>query len=306
MNAAATLSSTLDRVAVGAPITRVGVSLIPVYLHGARLDVATGPACGVVVAERQDATVPTLEAQNPGDRPALLVEGQVVEGGRQTRVLDVSVLVAAHGSLSIPVSCVEQGRWNGGSDFRSASAFATRRVRRAKNVSQSEHLRAMGSRASDQGAVWHAVRSELQRLAADNPSTALTGAERRLHDDDRLAAATDELRRRGPLPGQCGVVVAHGARIVSAELFASPELLAAHWNALIGGILLDAPSMMPTTRPSLTRALRFVRRMGSSRAVATPGVGLGTELHLRTSTVVSSALVHEGAVVHASAFALAA
>ena len=56
----------------------------------------------------------------------------------------------------------------------------------------------------------------------------------------------------------------------------------------------------------MSRALRFVTRIGTARGTSSPGVGLGEELHLETTKMVGQALVLDGAVVHASAFALAA
>lgn len=295
----------LEHISVGAAISRLGISLIPVYLHGETLDLATGAAWGVSIAERPNAEVPTLVADNSGDRPALLVDGEIVEGGLQTRVINVSVLVAAHSQVLIPVSCVEQGRWNGSDSFQRGRSFAPRRVRRTKNVSIGENVRRSGNKRTDQGAVWSSVESELTRMNAASASGALTAGDTRL-DDPGVMQTVDDLCRRGPLPGQCGVVVAHGARIVSAELFATPAMLAAHWEALIRGVLLDAPATEPTSRPSLTRAVRFLRDLSKSEATVTDGVGLGHEYHLRTSKLVAQALVHDGFIVHASAFALAA
>ena len=71
-------------------------------------------------------------------------------------------------------------------------------------------------------------------------------------------------------------------------------------------MLLDAPAAEPTSRPSLTRAVRFLRSLSKSEATVTDGVGLGREYHVRTAKLVAQALVHDGFVVHASAFALAA
>ena len=295
----------LEHITVGAPINRLGISLIPVYLHGGKLDIATGAGSGVSIAERPDAEVPTLVADNAGDRSALLVDGEIVEGGLQTRVINVSVLVAAHSQVLIPVSCVEQGRWNGGDSFQRGRSFAPRRVRRTKHASIGDNVRRSGDKRTDQGAVWSTVASELTRMNAASASGALTAGDARL-DDPRVMQTVDELCRRGPLPGQCGVVVTHGARIVSAELFATPAMLAAHWEALIRGVLLDAPAVEPTSRPSLTRAVRFLRSLSKSEATVTDGVGLGREYHLRTPKLVAQALVHDGFVVHASAFALAA
>jgi hypothetical protein len=107
------------------------------------------------------------------------------------------------------------------------------------------------------------------------------------------------------LPGQCGIVLGHGRRIVAAEIFATPELLAANWEALVRAALLDAPEFVEG-QPSISRALRFVTRLGTARGTSSPGVGLGEELHMETTKMVGQALTLDGAVVHASAFALAA
>lgn len=297
---------TLEHAAVGRPITRCGVSLFPVYVHGSQLDIATGPTSGVVLSEQASAEVPTLVADNPTDRLALIVAGETVLGGRQNRVLNVSVLIVAKGKVLVPVSCVEQGRWHEGGDFQRGSSFATRRVRRAKVATVAENVRQCGVKYADQGAVWDMVGSELHRLNAFSSSSALSAADNHLESDDRLAAAIAELEAFGPLPGQCGVVVAHGSRVVSAEVFATPSMLAAHWGALTRGMLLDAPDRAVTSKPSATNALRFLRRIATSTPTITDGVGLGREYHVRTSRIVAQALVVDQTIVHATAFTLAA
>jgi len=55
--------------------------------------------------------VPNLAVDNKGERFVLFVEGQELRGAKQNRVLNASVLIAAHTKTVIPVSCVEQGRW---------------------------------------------------------------------------------------------------------------------------------------------------------------------------------------------------
>jgi hypothetical protein len=302
--------------AIGTPITRAGVSLFPVYFPGRTAGgpiIATGPGAPVVIKERPTATVPTLVAENPGDAPVLLVDGQTVVGGNQNRVLNVSVLVPRHGEIEVPVSCVEQGRWRASDQFRQSSTFATRRVRRATSYSVSANIVAGRDKMSDQGLVWRTVAHELDRLDVRHDSGAFNAAEERLdphaarHEFHRLVAeAAAELSARGPLPGQCGVVVSHGSRVVSLEWFATPEMLAAHWPALVNGAVLDAPERLPSSRPSASRALQFLRRAAQHSATVSPGVGLGSEHHLRTSKVVGQALVLDDLVVHAAAFALAA
>ena len=57
-----------------------------------------------------------------------------------------------------------------------------------------------------------------------------------------------KLAARGPLPGQCGIVVVHGRWVTAMDLFGAPHLLAAHWGALIRSHLLESP--VATGRPS--------------------------------------------------------
>lgn len=109
----------------------------------------------------------------------------------------------------------------------------------------------------------------------------------------------------GPLAGQCGVVVSHGARIVAADVFGSPDMLACHWAAIVRSNMLDATAAGPT-RPSATQALRFLHKFANAATEVAAGVGLGREHRVSTSRIVGQALVWDDILVHASAFALAA
>ncbi len=306
----------LKHVALGVPITRLGVSLFPLYstTRSNRVDspvTIASSAEGLAITEQGSAVVPGITVTNPLDRPVLLVEGETITGGQQNRVLNVSVLVPAGSSLTVPVSCVEAGRWGGDSQFSRGRTFATRRVRRVKVASVGENLSVGETRFSDQGAVWNTIDLELDRLKVDSTTRAMHSVEALLDapsevaSHERLAEVVDELVRRGPLPGQCGVVIGHGSRIVSFELFGDAELLEANWSALVRAALLDAPTHV-TGRPSIDRALRFVHRLTRARSFDTEGVGLGREVHLRSPRLVGQMLTLDDAVVHASAFALAA
>ncbi len=295
----------LERASVGRPITRGGVSLFPIYIHGGGgIDIGARPA-DVQITEQGSAEVPTITVTNSGQRPALLVEGETVTGGQQNRVLNVSVLVPGGATINVPVSCVEAGRWNGRSAFERGRTFAPRRVRRVKNMTVSDSVKRGGTKSSDQGAVWNSIDYELDRLKVDSSTRSIHASELLFEADSSLAIAAQELVGVGPLPGQCGIVLGHGKRIVAAEIFATPELLAANWEALIRAALLDAPERIEGS-PSVSRALRFVTRIGTARGTSSPGVGLGEELHMETTRMVAQALTLDGAVVHASAFALAA
>ncbi len=49
---------------------------------------------------------------NKGSAAVLLMDGEILEGAKQNRVVNSSILVPAGVQLKIPVSCVEAGRWH--------------------------------------------------------------------------------------------------------------------------------------------------------------------------------------------------
>lgn len=295
----------LTYASIGAPITRAGVSLFPVYIHHPAPRITTGPLAEVIIEECPRASVPMLQARNTSSTVALLVEGETVVGGLQNRVLNVSVLLPPDTTIEIPVSCVEQGRWDRSGSFGRSATFAPRRVRREKNRSVADSVERGDGRRSDQGAVWSAVHHELARLDAANPTAALASIDTVFDRDTHRLRAAQELAELGPLPGQCGIVVGHGARIVAIDVFASSELLACHWQAIVRSHLLDAPDGTHGA-PSVTRAIRFLHKFSNAADKVTPGVGLGREHHITNTKVVGQALVWNDTLIHASAFALAA
>jgi hypothetical protein len=59
----------------------------------------------------EEGSVPDLRVANLGDLPLQLLDGEQLVGAKQNRILNMTVLVAAQSEVTIPVSCVEQGRW---------------------------------------------------------------------------------------------------------------------------------------------------------------------------------------------------
>ncbi|MEY3072759.1 MAG: hypothetical protein RLZZ353_955 [Actinomycetota bacterium] len=294
----------LEHVAVGAPITRLGVSLFPLYLHQAAPDIASGEE-DLVIEELPSAEVPTLRFTNGAGRPVLVPAGSLVSGGLQNRMVNVSVLLPAATALDVPVSCVQAGRWSGQGAFTRGRSFAPRRVRRTNELTVDLNLRSGRGARADQRHVWATVDHELHREGLASATRDLEELDRRVESDERRRRTVTELVARGPLPGQRGLAVAHGARVVAADVFATHELLAANWEALIRSHLAELPDR-PAGHPSSGRVLRFLRRFAHAEATVTRGAGLGRERHVATDRVAGQMLELDDVLVHASAFALAA
>ena len=128
-------------------------------------------------------------------------------------------------------------------------------MRARKNAGVAASMRDSGSREGDQGAVWREVDEMLNRASVQSATVAAADMKRAAHSGQPSRAATiEKLAARGPLPGQCGIVVVHGRRVTAMDLFGAPHLLAAHWGGLIRSHLLESP--VATGKPSARRSSR--------------------------------------------------
>lgn len=278
--------------AIGRPITKRGVAIFPVYRPGApdsRLGVVR-PDDGFQVREKATPTVPILEVENPNPEPVVLFAGETLEGGRQQRVLNQSVIIPGRSVCDIPVSCVEQGRWHGAQEFRGVGEMAPPSIRRSAN-------------RRDQNEVWSEVHSLLLSSHLSSDTSALDEYFRSRptsHD----AAMVDEVASWGPLPEQTGIVVMNRGRVVSADVFGDPALLASIWETLVRSAFASGVGSDTSTRNRADKALGFLRRF--DREVRGPlgrsDFGLGEWRQVVTDRVTGQALALNDRLVHASAF----
>lgn len=98
-----------------------------------------------------------IGGKNPNLLPELITEGETLNGGRQNRLVNVSVLVPAVAEIDIPVTCAVAGRRGGEPEFSRRGPVTPRRVRRPATASVTDNRRYAESRHSNQGAVWDAV-----------------------------------------------------------------------------------------------------------------------------------------------------
>lgn len=248
----------MGKLHVGSGTVRGALTVFPVW---SEQDAARGygvNAGQLLVAEKPGPAVSTLTATNQGSKPALLLEGQLLEGGWQNRVIGRSVLVPAGGSLALDVFCVEGGRWGGGAGHRSNGRRASLRVRSALRSDQDQ-----------QGEVWRRVAEYDARYGANDTASFVEHTRRAEGDVEHLVAG---LR---PFPGQVGVVLGIAGQPVLAEVFDSPATLAAQFPSLMDAAALDAVGQPEEVTPS-RRARRFVDRLSRVQRTAIAPAGVGT------------------------------
>ncbi len=55
--------------------------------------------------------VNTIHINNKGEVPVLILDGEEIQGAKQNRMVNATIMLFPVQETEVPVSCVEQGRW---------------------------------------------------------------------------------------------------------------------------------------------------------------------------------------------------
>lgn len=191
---------------------------------------------------RQDygsgASVNELVLVNDSSRPLVLLAGEVVSGGKQTRIIGADMVVPPKSDpLPLTVFCVEHGRWTpGGASFGAGGIVAQPSVRKEAQVSK------------DQARVWDSVAESAKSVGAASPTSSyadVVNSPKARRDLDEATSSIEaeyerELRQQMRERGTVGVVVAIDGELVWTDIFPSPELFRKYWSKLLRSYVMEA------------------------------------------------------------------
>jgi hypothetical protein len=256
---------------------------------------------GVTVTELpQGASVNDLVVHNPLDVPVLLYEGEEVLGAQQNRTFDVSVLVAPRSDCTVPVSCVEAGRWDGA---RSSEAFAPSPQTANPRLRQMKNTQARASEASGlegraiQGEVWREVAETAGRHGVESDTAAMHDVFEGQRDSLESISASVEM-----CCSQVGMLAAVGRRFVVLDHISEVEAFATLHGPLVQGYALDALEAETAPAPSIDDARDFVELLLQAPFTTSPSVGLGEGLSFAFGGLAGSGLICDGELVTVTAF----
>lgn len=335
---AGTVRASLGRMRAGEPLRAGALTLIPLLPETPEDTRHTGylPLEAAVreqalrMSEQPRETVPELTASSTAEAPVIMICGEQVVGGLQNRVLNTTILVAAHSTLDVPVTCVEAGRWHGhrmghnvgyagmpsdapqAADERAFAAeeFAYASLRKSHADYVAHSLASGGGYRSDQGAVWNEVAEKLTTTGSRSPTHAMRAMYSSPERSSRLSEMSEALKRP---EGALGFVALVGGKPAGAEIFTDPALAEAYWPKLARTYALDAmdtPSAETTdesaedvrTDAEQAEAKLLAEALNAEIEVYV-SPGLGSDVRLHSAAVSGAGLVNDGTLVHLSLFA---
>ena len=219
--------------------------------------------------------VNTLVLLNNSDKPLILLAGEIVTGGKQDRIIGKDRIVPPHSDpIDLSVFCIEHGRWVGDSDRFGAASDS-------KNYSfmVQPSVRSKAMVSGEQQQVWDSVSSSVNGLAKSAQAAAPLAAPvevgttsyAKALKDDRLEKQVDSVA--APLTQSShqilqtlrdehavGIVVAVHGQIIWADVFATPDMLAAYWTKLVRSYAAESFATARYGKDDVTRetAERFL------------------------------------------------
>ncbi len=253
---------------------------------------------GIQIEELTNPTVMNVNIRNLTDSEFFGGEGEELIGALQHRIFVTSFLLPGRSEKVVPVSCVEQGRWEGGREFLSGSTIAYPSLRALTSGSLYQNLTRGSGFQVDQNSIWKEIERKQTTLKTHSRT-------RSMHDTfDQLKDEITHFSEYTPSEDQIGFIALTNRRILCADIFLNPELFRKFMKKLLISYALDA--IEDSTTPgsfNMENGKEFFSAIITVRKIKKfAGIALGEEWRFKERGVLGKALVHEEKIYHLSAF----
>ncbi|MBH0081964.1 ARPP-1 family domain-containing protein [Salinibacterium sp. SWN167] len=262
------------------------LSIFPLWVNSPRVTGLDWKASSIRTAEREGSpVVGELVLHNSTARPVVALEGDLLKGGWQDRMLARSLLLEPFEARVAEVFCVEAGRW-GARPVETQAAHEASGRRSALSVRRGNA--GDGERGgSQQSEVW-------QRISRFENALGATASSSMLDHLDRSAPHHARQLGARPLDGQRGVIIGIGGRVIGAELFGNTAGLRSRWQGILAAAALDA-QLAPRRRTTAHDARVFTRHLQGVTLEDGGDGGLARAVRSQQSRLRASGIVNANA-----------
>jgi hypothetical protein len=229
------LARYLDGVKIAEPVMYRQLSVYPILvedvplLRGRWLTLDKAISQGILeVSEKPGGRVPLVRVGNKSqDENVLIMTGEVIAGGMQTRTIRRDVVLAPGQTIDLDVFCVEARRWAGEEKFS-----------RGSKTMLPQSIQGELRKGCDQSKVWSEVARNNSSLRAENSTGSLEVA---LNSPQVRKDLEDARRKIVPqIPsGTVGFIFVDRGRALGAEFFGSEDLARELLPKLLDSYVVD-------------------------------------------------------------------
>ncbi len=268
-------------------------------------------ACGGAIAEgliqleemNDGGIVNAIRVSNCSEEYIFLMDGDILSGAKQNRIVNTSVLLAPQSKTKVPVSCVERGRWKSTSPTVTTSeASAPSSIRSEKAHQVSESLKNGRGFASNQGEIWNSVARIQCLFRVESQTSNLSDIFNKKSDQFNQFA-----RHFSPQKGTNGMSVFIGDRLAGIDIFNRQDVFREYFPKLIQAASMEASSPYAPPHPVTDAAARYLTldmldRIEALQFEERPGIGVGVDRRYASGEITGFDLEFNSHLIHRAAF----
>ena len=232
----------LEQLKVGRKQSYKNLALYPllstynVGLEYLLLDEALSENLIEIVEKDSDGSVPELKVMNKSPKMILILDGEELVGAKQNRIVNTTILVKGNGTMVIPVSCVEHGRWSYDSPrFQSKERMMSSNLRAMKSEQVHYSIRSSGEFRADQSAIWGGIAEKANRMEAHSP----TGAMAAMYEKE-MPTIGEYVKPFHLIDSQVGGIFMINGQVAGLDAFGKPGTFSKVFKKLLESYALDA------------------------------------------------------------------
>jgi hypothetical protein len=237
-----TLNEFLKNITIGPPQVLEGVRVFPLLTEKQEsrvfleLDEALEKELAEITEVSDGGSVPQLIVINRSQQDIIIFDGEQLIGAKQNRIVNITVIVPANSTLPIPVSCVEQGRWQyTSSSFAASDACAYPSLRASKHRDVTENLRSRKRSEADQSHIWRDISAKAARMKVESATMAMADIY------ESRNANPEQLRRSFEVAAnQVGYLAFVNDGFAGGDIFCSNAVCRKKLEKLMRGYYLDS------------------------------------------------------------------
>ena len=247
----------------------------------------------------ESGSVNNLNVVNHSEHFVFMSDGDILSGAKQNRVLNTSVLVSPRSNLTIPVSCVEQGRWRySRKDFSGSDISAPSYMRSSKAQSVKENLKVRKSFAADQSKVWESV-GDYEAVFNFKSSTS------NLSDiyENREKDLNEFIKNFLPEKDSNGVAIFVHNKLLNLEIFNRTDIYDEYFTKLLKSAAFEAINLTESENTlneaeAFYKTNEFIDRITGLNYERHKGVGAGVEKRFDLNDMTGFELEYENNMIH--------
>jgi len=247
----------------------------------------------------QAADVNNLIVLNKSDKYVFIMDGDILEGAKQNRVVNTSVLLSPNKKTILPVSCIEQGRWRFVSDkFKQSDYVAPSKMRSSKAANVKKSLESFSGFDANQTEIWENVNDYQKDFSYYSETSNFTDVY--MHKSDEVKSLIEKFRVHKKANG---IAVFLRKNLLSIDVFNRTEIYAEYFTKILKGVAFEAAQLKPTNH-GLTNAEAayktqdFFDNIGKLKYNEFDGAGVGIEYRFENKEYTGFTLNYKVHMIH--------